>query len=124
MYSFGECYGLSVIPGKNSFIVLPDYISRSTAVGAILHFGGPLYTPRARQILPEKDESIAHTEGFVFAIGRDEKLLRRLGEADNAETCSTGTGGTDARWRLAHEEVIGVLEQLAAAPLTLIISTG
>jgi len=115
MYSLGERYGLRIIPGKNSFLVLPNYISRSTAVGAILHAGGPTYSPRTPWILPEESESIAHAKDFVLAIGRDEKLLRRLGELDNAETCSTGIGGTDARWRLAHEGVLGVLGQLAAA---------
>jgi hypothetical protein len=114
-YSLGERYGLRIIPGRNAFLVLPNYISRSTAVGAILHAGGPTYSPRAPWILPEESESIAHAKDFVLAIGRDEKLLRRLGELDNAETCSTGTGGTDARWRVAREDVIDVLGQLAAA---------
>ncbi|KAH9990884.1 alpha-trehalose-phosphate synthase [Russula vinacea] len=113
--SLGERYGLRIIPGRNAFLVLPNYISRSTAVGAILHAGGPTYSPRAPWILPEESESIAHAKDFVLAIGRDEKLLRRLGELDNAETCSTGTGGTDARWRVAREDVIDVLGQLAAA---------
>lgn len=115
VYSLGERYGLRIIPGKNAFLVLPNYISRSTAVGAILHAGGPTYSPRVPWILPEESESIAHSKDFVLAIGQDEKLLRRLGELDNAETCSTGTGGTDARWRVPCEEVIGVLEQLVAA---------
>jgi hypothetical protein len=114
MHSLGERYGLRIIPGQHAFLVLPNYISRSTAVGAILHAGGPTYSPRPLWILPEEGESIAHAKDFVLAIGRDEKLLRRLGELDNAETCSTGIGGTDARWRLAREEVVGVLEQLAA----------
>ncbi|KAF8494922.1 alpha-trehalose-phosphate synthase [Russula emetica] len=113
--SLGERYGIRIIPGKNAFLVLPNYISRSTAVGAILHAGGPTYSPRMPWILPEESESIAHSKDFVLAIGQDEKLLRRLGELDNAETCSTGTGGTDARWRVSREEVIGVLEQLEAA---------
>ncbi|KAI0292362.1 alpha-trehalose-phosphate synthase [Multifurca ochricompacta] len=113
--SLGERYGLRIIPGENSFLVLPNYISRSTAVGAILHAGGPTYSPRAPWVLPEENEGIAHAKDFVLAIGRDEKLLRRLGELDNAETCSTGTGGTDARWRLAREEVFGVLGQLVVA---------
>jgi len=113
--SLGERYGLRIIPGRNSFLVLPNYISRSTAVGAILHAGGPTYSPRVPWILPEENEAIAHAKDFVLAIGRDEKLLRRLGELDNAETCSTGAAGTDARWRLAREEVITVLGQLAAA---------
>jgi trehalose 6-phosphate synthase/phosphatase len=106
---------LRIIPGENAFLVLPNYISRSTAVGAILYAGGPTYSPRAPWILPEENESIAHAKDFVLAIGRDEKLLRRLAELDNAETCSTGTGGTDARWRLRREDVIGILGQLAAA---------
>ena len=84
MYSLGERYGLRIIPGKNAFLVLPNYISRSTAVGAILHAGGPTYSPRAPWILPEESESIAHAKDFVLAIGRDEKLLRGLGELDNA----------------------------------------
>ena len=115
VYSLGERYGLRIIPGKNAFLVLPNYISRSTAVGAILHAGGPTYSPRAPWILPEESENIAHSKDFVLAIGQDEKLLRRLGELENAETCSTGTGGTDARWRVPCEEVIGILEQLVAA---------
>ena len=41
IYSLGERYGLRIIPGKNSFLVLPNNVSRSTAVGAILHPGGP-----------------------------------------------------------------------------------
>lgn len=114
-FSLGERYGLRIIPGKNAFLILPNYISRSTAVGAILRPGGPTYSPRTPSILPEENESIAHEKDFVLAIGRDEKLLRRLAELDNAETCSTGTGGTDARWRLRREEVISVLEQLATA---------
>ncbi|KAF9473941.1 hypothetical protein BDN70DRAFT_924896 [Pholiota conissans] len=39
--SLGERYGLRIIPGRNSFLVLPNNVSRSTAVGAILHPGGP-----------------------------------------------------------------------------------
>lgn len=113
--SLGERYGLRIIPGKNAFLVLPNYISRSTAVGAILHAGGPTYSPRVPWILPEENESVAHSKDFVLAIGQDEKLLRRLGELDNAETCSTGTGGTDARWRVPCEEVVSILEQLVAA---------
>ena len=46
--SLGERYGLRIIPGKNSFLVLPNNVSRSTAVGAILHPGGPARTPLAR----------------------------------------------------------------------------
>ena len=54
---------------------------------------------------------------FILAIGTDEKLLRRLNEFDNAETCSTTSPnkGTDAKWRLQYEEVQGALTQLANA---------
>ena len=46
--SLGERYGLRIIPGRNSFLVLPNNVSRSTAVGAILHPGGPARSPLAR----------------------------------------------------------------------------
>ena len=48
MCSLGERYGLRIIPGKNSFLVLPNHVSRSTAVGTILHPGGPARTPLTR----------------------------------------------------------------------------
>ena len=37
----GERYGLRIIPGANSSLVLPNSISRSTAAGAILHLEVP-----------------------------------------------------------------------------------
>jgi len=88
-------------------------------VGAILHAGGPTHSPlagRAAWLAPEtlETESV-HDTDFVFAIGSDEKLLRRLNELDNAETCSTGTKGTDAKWKIKAQEVEAVLEQLAGA---------
>jgi hypothetical protein len=43
--SLGEQYGLWIIPGSNSFLVLLNNISQSTAVGAILHPGGPAQSP-------------------------------------------------------------------------------
>jgi len=46
--SLGERYGLRIIPGRNSFLVLPNNVSRSTAVGAILHPGGPARSPVQR----------------------------------------------------------------------------
>ncbi|KAH7905019.1 glycosyltransferase family 20-domain-containing protein, partial [Hygrophoropsis aurantiaca] len=104
--SLGERYGLRIIPGANSFLVLPSNISRSTAVGAILHPGGPAHSARATYL----DGGSASDEApFVFAVGGDEKLLRRLNELDNAETCSTGRRGTDARWRLDPGEAVRVL---------------
>ncbi|KNZ73603.1 Putative alpha,alpha-trehalose-phosphate synthase [UDP-forming] 106 kDa subunit [Termitomyces sp. J132] len=45
--SLGEQYGLRIIPGRNSFLVLPNNVSRSTAVGAILHPNGPVRSSAA-----------------------------------------------------------------------------
>ena len=115
--SIGDRYGLRIIPGENSFLVLPNYISRSTAVGAILHQGGPAHSPlagRAAWMAPDslETENVSDSD-FVLAIGSDEKLLRRLNELDNAETCSTGAKGTDAKWRLEKGEVVRILQQFA-----------
>ncbi|OCH91314.1 hypothetical protein OBBRIDRAFT_834281 [Obba rivulosa] len=90
--SLGERYGLRIIPGSNSFLVLPNNISRSTAVGAILHPG-----------------ENATDFDFVLAIGKDEKLMRRLNELDNAETVSTGTRRADAKWTLDAKDVLPTL---------------
>ncbi|KAG6333800.1 hypothetical protein ID866_5295 [Astraeus odoratus] len=133
--SLGERYGLRIIPGQNSFLVLPNNISRSTAVGAILHPGGPACSPRGGSAGIGEGEydgylgAIGRGPGgagvgvgrvtstdeaaFVLAIGGDEKLLRRLNELDNAETVSTSRKGTDAKWKLDPREVLGVLETLA-----------
>ncbi|RPD60848.1 hypothetical protein L227DRAFT_547270 [Lentinus tigrinus ALCF2SS1-6] len=117
--SLGERYGLRIIPGSTSFLVLPNNISRSTAVGAILHPGGPARSPMARHavwISPDSVESENATEfDFVFAVGKDEKLMRRLNELDNAETCSTSGKGTDAKWKLEQPQVVSSLWRLAEA---------
>jgi trehalose 6-phosphate synthase/phosphatase len=113
--SLGERYGLRIIPGANSFLVLPNNVSRSTAVGAILHPGGPAHSPlagRAAWMSPDPSE-VDHPQDldFVLAVSGDEKLLCRLNELDNAETCSTRGKGTDARWKLHPKEVMGALWQ-------------
>ena len=98
--------------------MLPNNISRSTAVGAVLHPGGPARSPLAavaRAAWLDRDGSTeaenATEFDFVLAVGKDEKLMRRLNELDNAETCSTGVKGTDAKWKLKPEEVMGVLNR-------------
>ncbi|KAI0072180.1 glycosyltransferase family 20 protein [Panus rudis PR-1116 ss-1] len=118
--SLGERYGLRIIPGANSFLVLPNNISRSTAVGAILHPGGPAHSPLGRTawLSPEALEAEHEPDvDFVLSIGKDEKLMRRLNELDNAETVSTGVvvgeKGTDAKWKLRVEEVPSVLARFA-----------
>ncbi|KAI0742614.1 glycosyltransferase family 20-domain-containing protein [Daedaleopsis nitida] len=115
--SLGERYGLRIIPGSTSFLVLPNNISRSTAVGAILHPGGPARSPlatRAPWLATESTETEDTTEfDFVFALGKDEKLMRRLNELDNAETCSTSGKGTDAKWKLGADQVVPSLWRFA-----------
>ncbi|KAH9948505.1 glycosyltransferase family 20-domain-containing protein [Amylocystis lapponica] len=117
--SLGERYGLRIIPGQNSFLVLPNNISRSTAVGAILHPGGPAHSPlatRAAWLAPEASEAEGAPDvDFVLAVGKDEKLMRRLNELDNAETVSTGNKGTDAKWKLGPEGVVQALWRFAEA---------
>ena len=46
---------------------------------------------------------------FALVISGDEKLLRRMNDFDQAETCSTSGKGTEARWKLDPEEVLNVL---------------
>lgn len=115
--SLGERYGLRILPGSNSFLVLPNNISRSTAVGAILHPGGPAHSPRSS--VPDLDVPVnggGGETGFVFAVGSDEKLLRRLNELDNAETVSTSGKGTDAKWKLDAGDVGDVMWLFANCP--------
>ncbi|KAL0564261.1 Trehalose-6-P synthase/phosphatase complex subunit, partial [Marasmius crinis-equi] len=88
--SLGERFGLRIIPSSNSFLVLPNNISWSTAIGSILERGGG-----------------GEEWDIVLAMSGDERLLRRLGELDGSETVSIGRGvgarggtGTDARWSL------------------------
>ncbi|KAI5891466.1 uncharacterized protein SCHCODRAFT_02629180 [Schizophyllum commune H4-8] len=110
--SLGERFGLRIIPGANSFLVLPNNISRSTAVGAIMHPGGPAHSPLAGRAAWMRDVDGALDPGdldFALVISGDEKLLRRMNDFDQAETCSTSGKGTEARWKLDPEEVLNVL---------------
>lgn len=52
---------------------------------------------------------------FLLAISSDEKLLTRLNEIDGSETASTSGKGTDGKWKLEGEEVVGVLRALQVA---------
>ncbi|KAJ7581039.1 glycosyltransferase family 20 protein [Mycena floridula] len=149
--SLGERYGLRIIPGSNSFLVLPTNISRSTAVGAILQLGSQYNSPIHSPVSSYSSSNFSHGRSpsgssiaftapmnpwrmpdppwmspdlvetpidnddleFVLAIGADEKLLRRLNELDNAETCSTSAKGTDAKWVLNLKEVANVLKRFS-----------
>jgi hypothetical protein len=144
--SLGERYGLRIIPGASSFLVLPNNISRSSAVGAILNPGGPARSPVSLSPVSMSaafptglgmsgmgkgigGEAGSVTPGgndfdFVLAVSGDEKLLRRLNELDGAETCYTkgqkGKGGTDARWKLDRGEAVRVLWLFANANVNVV----
>ncbi|KIL62946.1 glycosyltransferase family 20 protein [Amanita muscaria Koide BX008] len=122
--SLGERFGLRIIPGKNSFLVLPNNVSRSTAVGAILHPGGPARSPLSSNMARTswlgtsefgEGTTVGEDLDLLVALSSDEKLLRRLNEFDNSETCSTSGKGTDAKWKLDALEVKSVLESLVRA---------
>ena len=112
---------MRTIPGANSFLVIPNNISRPTAIGAILYPGGPGRVSggltAASFTLEASDFDSPNGVDFILTIGTDEKLLKRLNESDPAETCSmtAPNKGTDAKWRLQFEEVRGALTQLASS---------
>lgn len=120
--SIGERFGLRIMPGTNSFLVLPNNVSRANAVSALLHPSGPVRSPMMGTGV-WATPSVGMGEGtdgenvfdFVLAISADERLLRRLNDLEAAETCSTGTRGSDAKWRLDVKEVMGTLSQFAGA---------
>ena len=87
-------------------------------MGAILNPGGPAnsHSPASAAAWASPDTiDIEDATGvdFVLAISKDEKLMRRLNDLDNAETCSTGSKGTDAKWKLEPKEVLPVLSRFA-----------
>ncbi|KAF5353408.1 hypothetical protein D9756_007953 [Leucocoprinus leucothites] len=132
--SLGERYGLRIIPGKSSFLILPGNISRSTAVGAILQPGGPAssgaavrsstvaldynnaydavasptITISAAASRIAESRGLANEVDFVLVVSSDEPLLRRMNEIEGADaecvTVSTSKRGTDARWKLDLDE--------------------
>ncbi|KAF8512946.1 alpha-trehalose-phosphate synthase [Hysterangium stoloniferum] len=110
--SLGERYGLRIIPGENSFIVLPNNISRSTAVGAILRPGGPAESIPTMWFSPAETGPSTEVD-LLFCLGGDEKLMSRLNEVDNAETVTTSGKESDAKWRLAVSDVIPTLWKFA-----------
>jgi len=90
--SLGERYGLRIIPGRNSFLVLPNNVSRSTAVGAILHPGGPAHSTHsttASWMTPSASDGVSLRTGRLstLAIPREETPFAGAG--------SYGAGGYD-----------------------------
>ncbi|KAI6023019.1 glycosyltransferase family 20-domain-containing protein [Pisolithus microcarpus] len=127
--------GLVVKPPKHRTTFLTP---SESAVGTILHPGGPACSPlgggagvggadydgywNTVTIGGGAGRTTSSTGGrvssavdsmLVLAIGGDEKSLRRLNELDDAETVSTSRRGTDAKWKLDPSQVLGVLGALA-----------
>jgi hypothetical protein len=62
-----ERYGLRIIPGRSSFLVLPNNISRSSAVGAILDPGGPARSPVSMS--PVSISPLSVSGAFTIGLG-------------------------------------------------------
>jgi len=99
--SLGERYGLRIIPGRNSFLVLPNNVSRSTAVGAILHSGGPTSLPhsaRTSWMMPSASDVLSLNSGSFSPItmSRDETSYVAAGSHNNGGYVAGGydEGGT------------------------------
>ena len=77
--------------------MLPNNISRSTAVGAILQPGGPLRTQltaraAAAWLSSEAMEADNATDfDFVLGVGKDERLMRRLNELERSTYIASGS---------------------------------
>jgi len=105
VYSLGERYGLRIIPGRNSFLVLPNNVSRSTAVGAILHPGGlahSLHSTSASWMTPSASDGLSLNTGRLstLAVSREETSFASAG---NYGAGGYGAGGYDES--AAHGEV-------------------
>jgi hypothetical protein len=136
--SIGERFGLRIVPGANSFLVLPNDISRAGALSTILDPAGPVQNARVpgsprspggalgSPRVPRRslsisrsfmggDDTDAGAHDFVLVLSADERLLSRVGEQENgsAETVSTGLGSSEARWRVERGDVRAVLDGLA-----------
>ncbi|KAF8200267.1 alpha,alpha-trehalose-phosphate synthase [Pholiota molesta] len=81
--SLGERYGLRIIPGRNSFLVLPNNVSRSTAVGAILHPGGPARSHVHRSAA----DTLSGSSGGIFSP------VSEIGGSANGFPALLGGGG-------------------------------
>jgi hypothetical protein len=127
--SIGERFGLRIVPGATSFLVLPADVSRATALAAVLDPAGPVQNPAgapgsprmprrrmsaSRMMDMDGEESAEHD--FVLVLSGDERLLRRAAELEGAETVSTGGArASEARWAVAPEDALGVLQGLLGA---------
>ncbi|KAG9105013.1 hypothetical protein FRC06_002934 [Ceratobasidium sp. 370] len=122
--SLGENYGLRIIPGQSSFLILPKNVSRSTAVGTILSPGGlsasksseiaSLLSPVSAPLTLASSQASHEMFGAILYIGADEHLIRRLNELPNAETCAAGGRATFAQWRVDTAELGELLAAFSA----------
>ncbi|KAF9516717.1 glycosyltransferase family 20 protein [Hydnum rufescens UP504] len=139
--SLGERFGLRIIPGTTSFLVLPKNVSRSTAVGVILRHEGaptslasasaadphipvphPLRNPRAIHVARSTPgQSVTSTTPptagefqIILTLSGDEHLIRRLNRLEGSETCSTSGKGSDAKWRLESSDALASLKHFVS----------
>ncbi|KAH8828196.1 alpha,alpha-trehalose-phosphate synthase [Flagelloscypha sp. PMI_526] len=136
--SLGERYHLRIVPGSNSFLVIPNFASRSSVMAAILTPGMSLHglpqSPRS-SLLPPAGSSYMTSSALdgpdsggelVVCISKEERLLRRVnefgetsGRGDSVFTVSTritqalnSNKGTDAKWYLDMAKVPSILDEL------------
>ncbi|KAF9522515.1 alpha,alpha-trehalose-phosphate synthase [Crepidotus variabilis] len=118
--SLGERYGLRIIPGRNSFLVLPNNVSRSSAVGAILHPGGPARSPSHRghpHQVPWMNNSMSDlpVRGGSRSFSTDDSAYGSLGGGSGS---GSNIGGHDLDFLLAvssDEKLLTRLNELDAA---------
>ncbi|KZV93676.1 hypothetical protein EXIGLDRAFT_673899 [Exidia glandulosa HHB12029] len=113
--SLGERFSLRIIPRSNSFIVLPNKISRTTAMGVFLRMYGITKFRAAPASHPEEtvEVPLKSNVDLVFAISRDDRMLARLNNVSNAITCSSSGKPSDAQWRLGGpKEVLSFVTAL------------
>lgn len=98
--SLGERFGLRIVPRTNSFLVLPNKISRSSAVGVILGMYGIATLGASMTVADQALPALRDGVDFILAISRDDRLLGKLNSVPKAVTCSASGKGSDAKWKL------------------------
>ncbi|EJD43548.1 hypothetical protein AURDEDRAFT_104625 [Auricularia subglabra TFB-10046 SS5] len=113
--SLGERFGLRIIPRTNSFLVLPNKISRSAAVGVMLRMYGITAFPYPPVFDSDHLPKLVDDIDLVFAVSRDDRLLARLNGVPNSVTCTASGKGSDAKWRLpGPQDVLKLVNEISA----------
>lgn len=110
--SLGERFRLRIIPGPNSFIVLPKTVGRSIAVSNILNSHGVSAASMERS-WPTSEMGDSSRCDYILAVSSDDSLMNRLKRLSNAETVYTGyrmSGGS--KWKLEADRVCEALEAI------------